>query len=78
MFRLIHGDVMETKTTLNADVCEKLDVALVSPDIERFKVISNLPYNITTPFLASLLNPLRSAGADGPHGPERAGGEPER
>ncbi len=53
--RLVHGDIMETKSQLNPDVCEKVDVALVSPEIKHFKVIANLPYNISTPFLTSLL-----------------------
>ena len=52
--RLIHGDVLDTKSRLNPEVCEKLDVALVD-NIVSFKVVANLPYNITTPFLSSLL-----------------------
>ncbi|MFT7617494.1 MAG: 16S rRNA (adenine1518-N6/adenine1519-N6)-dimethyltransferase [Planctomycetota bacterium] len=53
--RLVHGDIMETKSSLNTEVCEKVDVALVAPDLSHFKVIANLPYNISTPFLSSLL-----------------------
>ncbi len=53
--RLVHGDIMATKSSLNEEVCEKIDVALVSPELKHFKVIANLPYNISTPFLTSLL-----------------------
>ncbi len=53
--RLVHGDIMATKSSLNPDVCEKIDVALVAPDLKNFKVVANLPYNISTPFLTSLL-----------------------
>lgn len=53
--RLIHGDIMESKTTLNAEVCEKIDLAVADPEINAFKVVANLPYNISTPFISSLL-----------------------
>ncbi|MEE9394764.1 MAG: 16S rRNA (adenine(1518)-N(6)/adenine(1519)-N(6))-dimethyltransferase RsmA [Planctomycetota bacterium] len=53
--RLVHGDVLEAKTKLNSEVVEKLDVGLVAPDLDSFKVVANLPYNISTPFLTSLI-----------------------
>lgn len=53
--RFIHGDIMESKTTLNAEMCEKLDVGLVMPGHESLKVVANLPYAVSTPFLSSLL-----------------------
>jgi len=53
--RLIHGDIMEGKTRLNAEVCDRLDQALVAPNSGDFKVVSNLPYNISTPFLTTLI-----------------------
>lgn len=53
--RLIHGDIMETKATLHTEACEKLDVALVEDDSRALKVVSNLPYNISTPFLTALI-----------------------
>ena len=53
--RLIHGDILEKKSSLNPEVCEKLDVALVQPQAGALKLVANLPYNVSTPFLASLL-----------------------
>lgn len=53
--RFIQGDVMESKTALNGEMCEKLDVGLVTPGLETLKVVANLPYNVSTPFLASML-----------------------
>ncbi len=52
--RFVHGDIMETKTRLNDEVCAKIDQALVDPALNDFKVVANLPYNISTPFLSSL------------------------
>ncbi|MCA9322850.1 MAG: ribosomal RNA small subunit methyltransferase A [Planctomycetes bacterium] len=53
--RLIHGDVLESKSSLNPEVCEKLDVGLVAPEAQRFKVVANLTYIITSPFLSALI-----------------------
>ncbi|MCB9833659.1 MAG: ribosomal RNA small subunit methyltransferase A [Planctomycetes bacterium] len=52
--RFVHGDIMASKTRLNDEVCTKLDQALVDPALNDFKVVANLPYNISTPFLSSL------------------------
>lgn len=52
--RFVHGDIMATKTRLNDEVCAKIDQALVDPELENFKVVANLPYNVSTPFLSSL------------------------
>lgn len=53
--RFIHGDVMDSKTALNNEMCEKLDVGLVTPGLETLKVVANLPYNVSTPFLSTML-----------------------
>jgi release factor glutamine methyltransferase len=38
---------LESKSRLNPEVCEKLDVGLVAPEARRFKVVANLPYIAT-------------------------------
>lgn len=50
---LVHADVMKTKTTLEPLVVDEVNRRSATPDIERFKIVANLPYNISTPFLAT-------------------------
>ncbi len=56
---LIHGDVLETKNRLNAQV-----VAALEPFAGRFKVVANLPFQISSPLLVLLyesgLHPARA------------------
>jgi 16S rRNA (adenine1518-N6/adenine1519-N6)-dimethyltransferase len=52
--RLIHRDVMASKSKLDAEVCERIEIGLVNPEVKAFKVVANLPYNVSTPFLSSL------------------------
>ncbi|MEZ6195231.1 MAG: 16S rRNA (adenine(1518)-N(6)/adenine(1519)-N(6))-dimethyltransferase RsmA [Planctomycetota bacterium] len=52
--RLVHADVMATKTSLSPEVCERIQVALADSQVRAFKVVANLPYNVSTPFLSSL------------------------
>lgn len=51
---LLHTDVMATKTTIAPAVVDAIRSALSAVPDARFKVVANLPYNISTPFLASL------------------------
>ncbi len=53
--RFVHGDVLDGKSALNAEVVEKLDTVLVDPSVVDMKVVANLPYNISTPFVSNLL-----------------------
>lgn len=53
--RFVHGDIMQGKSALNELVLEKLDTILVDPQVKSMKVVANLPYNISTPFLSNLL-----------------------
>ena len=53
--RFVHGDILDGKSALNQEVAEKVDTILVDPNVENLKVVANLPYNISTPFLSNLL-----------------------
>jgi 16S rRNA (adenine1518-N6/adenine1519-N6)-dimethyltransferase len=52
---LVHTDVMETKTRLAPAVVSALGSARARIAGSSLKVVANLPYNVTTPFLSSLL-----------------------
>lgn len=51
---LLHADVLGSKTRLADVVVGALDAALAAVPGATFKVVANLPYNISTPFLAAL------------------------
>ena len=53
--RFVHGDILHGKRALNPEVVEKVDTILVDPQIENLKIVANLPYNISTPFLSNVL-----------------------
>ena len=53
--RLVHGDIMAGKSALNPRVVEKIEAALVQPGAGELKVVANLPYAVSTPFLSALL-----------------------
>lgn len=52
---LIHADVLKTKHAFNPDVLSLVGDCLKKHDNARLKVVSNLPYNISTPVIITLL-----------------------
>ncbi len=52
---LIHADVLKTKHAFNPDVLSLVGDCLRKHDNARLKVVSNLPYNISTPVIITLL-----------------------
>ncbi|MBI5307686.1 MAG: ribosomal RNA small subunit methyltransferase A [Planctomycetes bacterium] len=52
---LIHADVLKTKHEFNPDILSLVDDCLKKHDNARLKVVSNLPYNISTPVIITLL-----------------------
>lgn len=52
---LIHADVLKTKHIFNPDVLSQVDDCLKKHENARLKVVSNLPYNISTPVIITLL-----------------------
>ena len=52
---LIHADVLKTKHTFNPDILSQVGDCLKKHDNARLKVVSNLPYNISTPVIITLL-----------------------
>lgn len=51
---VVHGDVLEKKRALHARVLELMEEAHAKG--QRLKIVSNLPYNILTPFTWNLLS----------------------
>ena len=52
---LIHADVLKTKHAFNPDVLTQVADCLKNHGNARLKVVSNLPYNISTPVIITLL-----------------------
>jgi 16S rRNA (adenine1518-N6/adenine1519-N6)-dimethyltransferase len=52
---LINADILKTKHTLNQEVLSFVENWLREHDQDSMKVISNLPYNISTPVIINLL-----------------------
>ncbi len=52
--QMLHTDALKNKNTLSPDVLEAVRTEMAVPD-RRFKLVSNLPYNIATPILSNLL-----------------------
>lgn len=53
--RLLHGDVLRGKNTLNGDVVAALLELLGRPGVSRIKLVANLPYSVAVPVLTNLL-----------------------
>ncbi|MGE3180990.1 MAG: 16S rRNA (adenine(1518)-N(6)/adenine(1519)-N(6))-dimethyltransferase RsmA [Phycisphaerae bacterium] len=53
-FRLLAGDVLETKTRLNPAIAQELD-AVRADDATSTKLVANLPYQVATPVILELL-----------------------
>jgi 16S rRNA (adenine1518-N6/adenine1519-N6)-dimethyltransferase len=54
---LIEGDVMGGKNRMAAEVVSALEAAISRRGATGFQVVSNLPYGISSPFVASLMAP---------------------
>lgn len=52
--RVIHGDVLADKHTINADVIEGVNDWLMGGSAGGFKLIANLPYQIASPLLVNM------------------------
>ncbi|MEK7699787.1 MAG: 16S rRNA (adenine(1518)-N(6)/adenine(1519)-N(6))-dimethyltransferase RsmA [Planctomycetota bacterium] len=52
---LIHADALKTKHVFNPDILALVSDCLKKHDNARLKVVSNLPYNISTPVIITLL-----------------------
>ncbi len=53
--RVLHADALANKNTFNPEVLDNIRAGLaVSPE-KRFKLVSNLPYNVATPIVSNLL-----------------------
>lgn len=53
---MLHQDALKNKNTLAPRVLEEVALRLAEGDGRRFKMVSNLPYNIATPVLSNLLS----------------------
>jgi 16S rRNA (adenine1518-N6/adenine1519-N6)-dimethyltransferase len=53
--RLLHGDVLKNKNTLNPEFLQALQEQRQRPGIERVKLVANLPYLVATPVVTNLL-----------------------
>jgi 16S rRNA (adenine1518-N6/adenine1519-N6)-dimethyltransferase len=52
---MLHLDALKNKNRLNAAVLDAVHAHLAAAPGRRFKMVSNLPYNIATPILSNLL-----------------------
>lgn len=52
---LIHGDILKSKSKLNADVLDAVHLLLAEDPARRFKLVGNLPYHVATPLISNLL-----------------------
>ncbi|MFO0840792.1 MAG: 16S rRNA (adenine(1518)-N(6)/adenine(1519)-N(6))-dimethyltransferase RsmA [Gemmataceae bacterium] len=53
--RLLHGDVLRGKNTLNDEVVAALRELLGRPGVSHLKLVANLPYAVSVPVLTNLL-----------------------
>ncbi len=53
--RVVHGDALANKHTLNPLVLDHLRSGLAVDPARKLKLVANLPYNIATPILSNLL-----------------------
>jgi 16S rRNA (adenine1518-N6/adenine1519-N6)-dimethyltransferase len=53
--KLLHGDVLKNKNTLNSDFLEAIRTMRQKPGLERIKLVANLPYLVATPVVTNLL-----------------------
>jgi 16S rRNA (adenine1518-N6/adenine1519-N6)-dimethyltransferase len=58
--KLIHGDALRNKNTLQPFIMDNIDTAMekVGPEA-RFLLVANLPYNVATPIISNLLRERR-------------------
>jgi len=52
---VVEGDVMRSKSSLSPDVQQGLQGLLLAAERTSWKVVSNLPYQISSPFVAALV-----------------------
>jgi 16S rRNA (adenine1518-N6/adenine1519-N6)-dimethyltransferase len=53
--RVLHFDALANKNALNPAVLDAVRAELAKGTSKRFKVVANLPYNVATPVITSLL-----------------------
>lgn len=53
--RMLHGDVLKNKNTLNPAFVDAVREMRQRPGIERVKLVANLPYLVATPVVSNLL-----------------------
>ncbi len=52
---MLRADILKNKNTLNPAVMETVETQLQTDADRRFKLVSNLPYNVATPIVSNLL-----------------------
>jgi 16S rRNA (adenine1518-N6/adenine1519-N6)-dimethyltransferase len=58
--KLIHGDALHNKNTLQPFIMDNIDTAMAKVGEQaRFLLVANLPYNVATPIISNLLRERR-------------------